>query len=664
MVRKRVWFAVLVALLIVFVGGYWTFQEPQTGVGPEETPLSDITSTQQEWKISPESVNFDGTVQIEGDAEFQGLNLSGRVQFPEESDPESVELLVRILPLSPKVLDEMENKTSGENIDTVATQYLRSDTISQDPLRKVIVTDPEGAFSISNAPPGLYRAEIQGADWLGSTEGSIVQRPDATSAIEVSARPSARLEGQVVDSSGEPLGDVTVRSLRSDWSVRTDENGEFTFGPISPGEPVNYLQIEQPGLGPESLSLSPFNEGEVREKTFEIIRSRELVVQVRTETGQPVEKGDVLLRRTDDRQLTSGEGELREGMRVRTIDADGTVRFEGLQPGTVEVNLHHPQLMAEWSSVSLEESTQEAQLTGRRGHSFTVEMYDEETEEPVRGLLPRILVFDQQGNLLRPGLRGHERTEGTFRSVLHPDFSEGILRVDGERRGYEQKTIQFDRGDLDRLEVSLNSKGQNTDNETPTFQKFQVPDSLSVEDLDRLELFFVDKDDGGIVQTRSGGASILEEAIPLPRGEFYVYGTAELNRDQKRVIGQNLTVQSDHPDSKPLSFHEPARISGRIQGPDENRQGLEVAVDLLGNTGGEVYFAPDYPKPLRTTPDEDGRFSFDSVPPGRVLQVHVVTTRENNLELPPGTVVVRGKVEPISPNGRFSLPDLRVPATP
>lgn len=653
----------LVALLIIVVGGYWTFQGRRNQVSQPADVSQDLTSTEEEWKISPESVGFEGTVQVESDTGFEGFTVPGQIHFPDDSDPESVELIVRILPLSTDWIDQLKAEASGGNLDEVATRYVRSDTWSQDPLRKVLVTDSQGRFSISNAPPGLYRAEIRGDEWLGSTQGSLVQRPGDVTELEVDARPSARLVGRVVDSNGEPVSGVSIRSLRSSQTVRTDENGEFVFGPISPGEPVDYLQLENEAVESRSLSLSSFDPGEVREKTFEITRARELTVQVRTESGQPVQQGSVLLRRVDDKQLRPGQGELREGMRTQSVDSEGTVLFAGLRPGRVQVNLHHPRLMAEWTSANLDRTQNEVRLTALRGHELTVEIQDESTGEPIRDLLPRIVVFDQQGNLLRPGLRGHRREGGTFNAVLHPQFSEGVMRLDGERRGYEPRTLRFDRGDLNRIKVSLAVAEQNRGDKPPAFQKLRLSESRNSEDVESLDLFFVDRRSGEIVQTRTGSHSILEESIPLPTGEFIVYGRAQLSRGRQRIVGQKLAVESDHPDSKPIMLEEPARVIGEIQGPsdDGSVEGLEVAVDLLGDSNEDVFFARDYPEPLRATPDEDGRFIFESVPVGVPLELHVVTTRRNDLELPPGTIVKRESIGPLSPNERFTLPTLRLP---
>jgi hypothetical protein len=77
--------------------------------------------------------------------------------------------------------------------------------------------------------------------------------------------------------------------------------------------------------------------------------------------------------------------------------------------------------------------------------------------------------------------------------------------------------------------------------------------------------------------------------------------------------------------------------------------------------GDDARFARDYPEPLRTSLADNGEFTFKSLPPGTPLEVHVVTTRRNPLDLPPGIIFVRKTIGALSPAERYSLPAISVP---
>ncbi len=136
------------------------------------------------------------------------------------------------------------------------------------------LTDSDGKYSISEAPPGKYQVRIELPESFGSyANGATVDRFGSYSGgdeISVSDKGcvakhfyvflDGRISGKVIDASGRPLDEVRVDLVKAEtlsndrtdiksWAAWSDEAGNYEFRLVQPGR--YYLGINLVG-GPDN----------------------------------------------------------------------------------------------------------------------------------------------------------------------------------------------------------------------------------------------------------------------------------------------------------------------------------------------------------------------------------------------------------------------------
>ena len=110
-----------------------------------------------------------------------------------------------------------------------------------------VVHDPEGRFFFPRVAAGAYELRVRTMDGSAGSLTVSVAAGERRFGLRIVVERSARLVGQVVDAESQaPLAGVEVRSFGPSsagarLSARSDGNGAFSLGGVSPGETVTVL---------------------------------------------------------------------------------------------------------------------------------------------------------------------------------------------------------------------------------------------------------------------------------------------------------------------------------------------------------------------------------------------------------------------------------------
>ncbi len=247
------------------------------------------------------------------------------------------------------------------------------------------VSDTNGFFSIPDRRPGEKLDLI--VEKPGYAEGRVASVEAPTrQPISVRLQRASRLRGEVVDSTGRPVGDATVTVTihmevtmgsmsRSGGSARTDADGVFVIEEVDPGKIELIVQAEgYRHTQVSSLVVEP-------ERDLEDIRvvlepGATVSGRVTDATGRPVADAMVML---------ADSGRLYSGIQQSGITgADGRYRLNGIAPGPRSVTARHERYRAATREIEVELGNNVLDLVFEGGATVSGRVVDE-SGQPVVG---------------------------------------------------------------------------------------------------------------------------------------------------------------------------------------------------------------------------------------------------------------------------------------
>ncbi len=98
----------------------------------------------------------------------------------------------------------------------------------------------DGVVLMRGLPPDSYQLVASHPDYLASDRQPLVLRDGDLVKLDAELKPGGSIKGQVVDTQGTPVGNVSVSvAPRGAEPANTDTLGKFTISPLRPG--VNYV---------------------------------------------------------------------------------------------------------------------------------------------------------------------------------------------------------------------------------------------------------------------------------------------------------------------------------------------------------------------------------------------------------------------------------------
>jgi hypothetical protein len=162
--------------------------------------------------------------------------------------------------------------TRSESSDPLskATVELRREE-NESAVLSSMTTDDDGRFVFQAVGPGRYRLTVRRAGYTRPPLSIAVVAGQAPSPIRLPMKPTATISGNIVDRSGQPLGNVLVQALKPAYpagariltsveSVMTNDLGEYRLYWLPPGryyvaafprgaEPSNFGMFRLGGFG-------------------------------------------------------------------------------------------------------------------------------------------------------------------------------------------------------------------------------------------------------------------------------------------------------------------------------------------------------------------------------------------------------------------------------
>lgn len=298
-----------------------------------------------------------------------------------------------------------------------------------------VLSGEGGRFSFDMLVPGTYRLAASHGHYAQSEElevrlGSSRVRAD----LELVLRTGHRLTGRVRDGNDRPISGAMV-AFDDGRRAYTDDRGVFDGG-IRRGP--QHLVAHADGLAPTELDVVVRDEPVDVEITLGGARAR-LSGRVVGGNGEPLADARVTLRTLDGLSAT----------RVAWTDEKGVYAFPDLPPGSVEIEVDHPDHgpVVERAELPGEESEAELDVALVPGWAIDVEVLEESTGRPLSG------VRVDAGGM-------HARTDVDGRASLTRLMEERV-RVEVRGEGYGMRELSVSRMGADRraIRVELSEGG-------------------------------------------------------------------------------------------------------------------------------------------------------------------------------------------------------------
>ena len=202
----------------------------------------------------------------------------------------------------------------------------------------VVATD--GSFACDRVPPGAYRLLVDAPGFRPAAHEVVVHEDDDSPPIRIALDRGRTLAVAITDEAGEPIDGASVRALEvHDGRVRgarasdardhpsADEHGRARVGGLDAGSWV--VEASAPGFvraRSAVIELRSDEDADPPEVAIVLWRGTTLRGSVRDSAGAPVADGSVAL-------IGSGPP------RSAPIDANGSYRFDGVDPGNYRVQV-------------------------------------------------------------------------------------------------------------------------------------------------------------------------------------------------------------------------------------------------------------------------------------------------------------------------------------
>lgn len=291
-----------------------------------------------------------GMVELRAQGESQGSLTPTFVPMGVGEEVSGVEVLVSPTFRISGYVVESGNETRG-----IPGVHVSVQSFSRDVFASARVSDPsdaEGYFEVRGVRPGRYLTVPMAEGWLPSLHFTNVGDEDVTDLL-LTLQAGAMIEGRV-----DPPSVVRIRALaqmpeeedagigvifgvmRAMWStfgtVRSDPDGRFTLGPVTPGR----YRLEAGAVGRRAghVDVEVGLDG-LAEVALPLLDDPRVVGRVVDEDGDPVAEVGVVLARVrregDPLRMTMSTAEPHED---RT-DAEGRFELRGVTPGQYQATV-------------------------------------------------------------------------------------------------------------------------------------------------------------------------------------------------------------------------------------------------------------------------------------------------------------------------------------
>lgn len=127
------------------------------------------------------------------------------------------------------------NSVSGEPV-TRAHVTLRNYADSSQTVYAAL-SDGDGKFSITQLPPGNYNPVVDKVGWVAVPSASFqIGSGDKKEGLKLQLTPGGAIAGRVLDSNGNPMEGIMVRTSLNGNGATTDSKGQYRIGGLRPGK--------------------------------------------------------------------------------------------------------------------------------------------------------------------------------------------------------------------------------------------------------------------------------------------------------------------------------------------------------------------------------------------------------------------------------------------
>lgn len=624
---KRSILVVLIAVCITAGGYFWNIIRDSSGPSTTTKPPSEIKRpdlNENTWDV-PFETSFDFEKEAEEysrNHDFKPLKVSGNVQFPPGSSPDNVTLSLNVLPLknnlSPTSRKQLFNQHTSDNFEP---EYFQNKNSLH---RFTVRTDKNGKFTVRSAPPGLYVASISDTSWFGQGKTRSLQLPSRSDTIELTARKSITVTGQVVSGSREPLNDASVITQSTGQSTKTNKNGQFTVGQVNRSENPITLTVKKKGYAPVSRLISPgFNEKRLTE-TIVLKKQASLRVSVLTPKGRSLSTGEVQLKRipqgdTDQIQMVLTEES--SSQQNQSLRSQKSVQFSGLRPGQFQLSFKNPEYQTPSRTVKLEPGKNATiTLRAKKRPAMTLSFEAEGSGKPVRIPPPEIQVFGNNGGQLADGFIPQEITnKGVIKGTVHPEMNRAVLLLGNSVDNPKKVTIR--RSDLPVVTVPIRTIQEATAKSVSAELNLSFkPSYFDLGTVDWASLYLFHAQSGKPVYSTGGTGENLKTNFIVPEGDYILYGVLKRNDNPNKVVFQQISVAPKRTNNSRLVLKTPAKLKGEIHGTEkQSSRSLQVTVGWPVG----LKSATNLPSDLKSSVRPPGQFSFQYIPPGETLVLEI-----------------------------------------
>ena len=508
-------------------------------------------------------------------------------------------------------------------------------------------TDSAGYYSVRGLPAETYYISRDDIDDYPSRERKIVtvrlgeEVPGVDFPLS-GRRQFAQVSGTVTDWEGNPVAQATVEVLPSRRDTKTQSDGSFTVGGVTPGA-ESYLLARKPEQGLAHAQVGPLTVPEEGLSTVEIVMEMGASIEgvIVDQNGNPVSGASVSARSTTERPFASPAAvlvTLAGGMHDLdpATDQDGRYEIPGLPDGIYEVTARRS-------------GYNDASETGIHAGSTSVDfvlqalvriegqVLDARTREPITHFS---VEHHSTGAFTLQRIKGstlyHHYVEGRF---AIDDVPEGEVTLAAWAQGYAPGTTVVSRrapGEtapdvvVIALEPGATVEGMVTDRNGDPIANAKI---------------FVDKSSVLAYSTRYG-AFTLDSLPPGP-------GTILASHESYGPGSTSVNLQSNRVTQVEIVLSQGGEVEGVVTNAGKPVPSQEVAIEFP-RAGGDGFEA-------KAKTDANGAYHFTGLPEGAAtLTAYIQGKRQ------PPEPVIRGityfrRVQVFVQNGRVTVADIDIP---
>ncbi len=471
-------------------------------------------------------------------------------------------------------------------------------------------TGPDGTVQFTNLTAGIYNVKVKSEEFMPASRESIVLLEDDETTIELRlVRGEEMISGRVKDEKGDPIESVSIRVSRgrtgnyqSVRPVSSDTKGEFECPGLSAG--VYSLYFWKKGY--VSRKLAGIDSGTTGLEVT-LSSGAKLSGKIVTSAGRVPKKQVKLQLASNNMNFT----------RYVKLDADGSYRVEGLDPGTFLVSASREgKSSRETREITLKAGLEVdgADFTLIPGGVISGRVVSEEDGSP----LPDISIWSQSeerrdSHSVRTDERGEYRFAGLSAGLYQVQAAvPSTWMLPRQERESLRRKVALEEGERQTVDFTVNVRPPMTIRGRVIKEDGSPADRAQIRTL---KFFSREYDRRGRYSfypdgytDESGGFSLTVEPydkiVVLARDEDHAWSESEpvLKEKGKTVYEVGITLETGN------------TVSGKVTDAEElPLQGVAIGyVRGKLDTAGSYHLRPV----LETTTDEAGNYHLDHLPSG------------------------------------------------